>query len=306
MFFFCSKQMMGLWSADCRARQKTVKYQTSAQHSLQVLIPPEITEKKSEMRRRTSLFTFRVLKASLTVEAALSMTMFLLVITVLLSLFSVIHTQVRIQTALELTGDQLMAWPEEASLVTAVLLFQTNLVSSGVDDSVISGGKAGISIGRSTVMGHESVIDLIATYRICLPFVPEGVADIQIIQRSRKRAFGEATFSEQREKDYVYITPSGEVYHESLYCTYIRPVTEEVSYRLISTLRNENGKKYDLCTFCQTKEAVSTVWITRWGDCFHVTSSCRGVWHDVEQVERLEVPDRRACSKCGKQAEKEE
>lgn len=299
MFFFCSKRKTEFRSVDSWARRKKIMYQTSAQHSLQVLIPPGIAERDSGIRGRASLFTFRSLRASLTVEAALSMTLFLLLITALLNFFSVIHTQIRVQTALELTGEQLAAWPEEASLITAEILFQTNLESSGLDVSMILGGKGGLSIGRSSVMGREAIIDLVATYQMRLPLVPEGVADIRVIQRSRKRAFGNVIFPGQEKQDYVYITPSGEVYHENLNCTYIRPVTEEVSYQTISSLRNKNGEAYDRCAFCKTNEPVSTVWVTKWGNCFHVASSCRGLWHNVEQIERSKVMNRRACSKCG-------
>lgn len=281
------------------------------QHSLQVQAPEADDCPDRGGRKEISLFIPRFLKrlpslakikASLTVEAAVAMTLFLFAVVSLLDLFFVIRVQIQVQTALEQTGNQLAALPEEASLVTAELLFREKLSVNHADTSQISGGQSGISLEKSTVMGDRPVIDLVAVYRLKLPFFPEGAAKLTIVQRSRKTAFGEANFLSEEAADYVYVTLKGEVYHESMYCTYIRPVTQTVEFTSIEERRNQNGGKYGPCSFCCTGELLTVVWITEWGDCYHQSEHCRGIWHDVRQILRSEAEEegRRGCSKCAR------
>lgn len=274
-------------------------------HSLQVQAPRIICRQFKIIRKRISLLTStKRVSGSLTVETALAMTVFLLVVTTLLNFFFVFRTQIQVQTALEQTGNQLAALPEEATLLTAVLLFQSHLQIADVDTEMIVGGAEGISLGRSTIMGHEPVIDLIAVYHMKLPFFSEKTLTFNFVQRSRKHAFGEVKSSDAEKADYVYITQNGEVFHESMYCTYLRPKTQEVMYSSIPLLRNEDGAKYEACRYCCDGTKVNTVWITQWGDNYHVSSYCRGLWHQVKQVRKAEVAEMRACSKCGTGEEK--
>lgn len=272
-------------------------------HSLQVQPPRKDDSALPCGRKRISLLTSRSrLNASLTVEAALAMSIFLFVVIALFSFFFVLRTQIQVQTALEQTGNQLVALPEEASLLTASVFFQANLSSTKTDTNLVIGGPEGISLVHSTVMGHEPMIDLVAVYRIRLPFFPEERVQLNMIQRSRKHAFGDANFGGE-QTDYVYITPQGTVCHESMYCTYLRPKTEAVKFIYVSQLRNQNGSRYEACAFCCGEEAADTVWITRWGENYHVSSYCRGLWHQVEQVKRSDVSDMKMCSKCGEETD---
>ncbi len=281
------------------------------QHSLQVQAPEADDCPDCGGRKETSLFISHFskkslllakIKASLTVEAAVAMTLFLFAVVSLLDLFFVIRIQIQVQTALEQTGNQLAALPEEASLGSAVLLFREKLSLNHADTSQISGGANGISLGKSTVMGTRPVIDLVAVYRLKLPFFPESAGKLTIVQRSRKTAFGEANFLSEEAADYVYVTLKGEVYHESMYCTYIRPVTQTVEFASIEQRRNRNGERYGPCSFCCTGEYLAIVWITEWGDCYHQSEHCRGIWHDVRQILRSEAEEegRRGCSKCAR------
>lgn len=275
------------------------------QHSLQVLAPRTACSSDYRSRKGISLPAFKPggvrKKASLTVEAALAMTLFLFAVMSLLGFFSVLRTQIQVQTALEQTGNTLAVLPDEASLAAATLVFQERMAANGVDDTQIAGGSAGVSLLYSTIMGREPIIDLVAVYRVRLPFFPEGTAELNLVQRSRKRSFGDAALiREEKEEDYVYVTPHGTVYHESLYCTYIRPVTRQVTFSQIGDQRNRNGGCYYPCSFCCAGEETAVVWVTDWGDRYHQSEHCRGLWHDVEQVPRSSVGDRKACSKCGK------
>lgn len=275
---------------------------SKAQHSLQVQAP-EITSPDRKDRKGTSLFIFRQrVSGSLTVEAALAISVFLFAVFGMLGFFSLIRTEMQVQCALEQTGNQLAGVPEMASIPAAVLIFQGKLTENGVDTSLIEGGKPGISLSRSTIMGREPTIDLVAVYRMNLPFFPKRIS-INVVQRSRKRAFGESAYLASSETKYVYVTYHGEVYHEDLYCTYIRPKTEKVAISEMSGRRNGSGSIYYACEFCCDEEADVDVWITKWGEAYHLSEHCRGIWHDVERIPMEEAWGKRGCSKCSKNIE---
>ncbi|MBQ8815423.1 MAG: hypothetical protein IJZ85_13120 [Lachnospiraceae bacterium] len=234
-----------------------------AQHSLQVFAPEAECCPDHSGREGTSLFTSAgKLRASLTVEAALAMSVFLFAVLALLSFFFVIRTEVQVQTALEQTGNQLVSLPEGASIASAALIFQEKLLVNRTDTSQIIGGKTGISLAQSSVMGHEPMIDLVAVYRMKLPFFPDAAAELTIVQRSRKRAFGEAAYLTDSSVKYVYITSQGEVYHEDMYCSYIKPKTEKIARSEVEDRRNADGSRYSACDFCGDEPTVSEVWIT--------------------------------------------
>ena len=315
------------WTADASATDPNRYVFNKGQHSLQVQAPEAEScsdrgggkgtslpisgsgenadgHVKPEQTGRTFGYPFLRAKAaaSLTVEAALAMTLFLFTVLILLGIFYVIRTEIQVQTALEQTGNQLAGLPEEASQVSASLLFREKLSVNGTDTSWISGAGGGISLARSTVMGNQPVIDLVAVYRIKVPFFPDNLAEMTVVQRCRKTAFGETEFPSEDEEDDVYITLKGEVYHESMYCTYIRPVTRSVSFAEVGEMRNQDGGRFRPCSFCCTGTPSAIAWITEWGDCYHQSEQCRGLWHDVRQISRSEAVEqgRRACSKCGK------
>lgn len=303
MSFFCIREDLNVSQSSrgtaAAYAKKTKSFLYVCQHSLQVQTPEVEGCPDCHGRKRTSLFiSSKKLKGSLTIEAALAMTLFLFAVLSLISFFFAVRTEIQVQTSLEQTGNQLAGLPETASIISATVLFQEKLLENRVDDSMIKGGQLGISLADSTVMGHEAVIDLVAVYEIDIPFFPGELGELRIIQRSRKKAFGESQFLTAEETEYVYITPKGEVYHESMYCTYIRPVTEEVTLAEAGIRKNKNGESYEKCSFCWTGETVTSVWITQWGDCYHLSDHCRGIWHDVERVSIDEVSDRRGCSKC--------
>ena len=279
---------------------------SKAQHSLQVQAPGIAVSPDHNDRKGASLFIFKQrVGGSLTVEAALAISVFLFAVLGMLGFFFVIRTEIQIQGALEQTGNQLACIPETASLPAAALIFQGKLAEDGVDTSSVVGGQLGISLGRSTIMGHEPIVDLVAVYQMKLPFFPEGIS-ISIVQRSRKRAFGEAAYLSSTETTYVYVTRQGEVYHEDLYCTYIRPKTEAVAISEVSERRNGSGSIYYACELCCDEAADVDVWITRWGEAYHLSEHCRGIWHDVERISIEEAWGMRGCSKCSANIGEEE
>lgn len=97
---------------------------------------------------------------------------------------------------------------------------------------------------------------------------------------------------------YVFITPTGERYHFSEDCTYLKVKLQAVSKESVEELRNADGGIYYACEVCG-REQSETVYLTKWGDCYHSRSDCRAIKKTVLIVPLSQVGGKTACSKCG-------
>ena len=107
-------------------------------------------------------------------------------------------------------------------------------------------------------------------------------------------------FSEKEEKrDVVYVTRSGSVYHESAACTYLNFAVRSVPVEDIAKERNSSGRKYTECERCRGEPHAEIVYMTNSGIRYHWKLRCPAISRDVYEKERSEVEGMRACSRCG-------
>ena len=111
--------------------------------------------------------------------------------------------------------------------------------------------------------------------------------------------------AEEDEKDIVYVTEYGTVYHESRACGYLNVVVRSVDADKISEKRNSSGRKYTLCERCDNREATETVYYSDGGTKYHLVAGCPALKRTVREEfrEEVELP---ACHKCGNRKENEE
>lgn len=148
---------------------------------------------------------------------------------------------------------------------TAVkLLMAEELDTDRINHSCIEGGFSGISFYYSKILAATDYIDLVARYRVkfAIPFF--GLEDMRMIQRVRLRGWTgfqvPARYSmseEDSDVTFVYITDTGTVYHMSETCSHIKLSVREVS-GIPNALRNENGGKYYACEACCGGESGNT------------------------------------------------
>jgi hypothetical protein len=169
-------------------------------------------------------------------------------------------------------------------------------------------GSVAVSLLNSHICEDNDEIDLVADYRMQLPFHLLK-SDWRTFQtRVHTRAFtgvenrgGESIGTEERD---VYITETGRVYHDSLSCTYLKLSISQLKFCDIEAMRNENGGKYKACEKCCKTQILSgqkTIWITNFGDRYHVSRSCSGLKRLIRTIKRSEAGSRTPCSKCGKE-----
>lgn len=203
-------------------------------------------------------------RASLTVEAALICPMFIFVMLFLI---------------------YIIIWFQQAALIQNEIVLQAR-VASVAKTAIISDDNC------------DSVDDITIPKVYTSEYIP-----VTIIQKAVTRPFvGVNKISGDGEETIVYITPNGKVYHYYINCSYISIHPYRIGYNAISYSRNKSGGKYSACEICcrNYEKFHCDVYITSYGNRFHLRKDCTAISHEIMRVRLSEVHDMRACSKCGK------
>lgn len=177
------------------------------------------------------------------------------------------------------------------------------------DNNGIEGGNSGISLIQSKIVDDDSKIKLVVSYKIKNPFDIFGIGKTSVEESFTTRAWlGEDNNSNQdgqEETQIVYITQTGEVYHKDRACTYLNLSIHSVSKSSIPNIRNKSGGKYYKCEYCCTDDSDTygnqDVYVTDYGECYHLNMNCSKLKRTVLEVPIDKVGDRRSCSRCGGQ-----
>lgn len=259
-------------------------------------------------------------EASLTVEAALVLPVFLFGILFFLYFFQVLFLQDSIQSGITEAGKfisryQYLLQEEEVSALTKQLILRQRffeyLDEESINVSCIVGGINGISLGESKIMEKNDEIEITACYVVQFPVPFFGEKRSLIWQKVHTRAFtGKEMKKEQgrhlneteqlQDDTLVYITENGAVYHRNEECTHLRLSITAIEKGELVSARNEGGGKYKSCEKCVKREIEKNeYYITREGDKYHLSLSCSGLKRTVYSVYYSEVKNKQKCSRCG-------
>ena len=271
------------------------------------------------------------LKAAMTLEAALALTLFLLLLTSLCQIFLIMELQLHMQRALEQVSNeaagysyvssQIPMWESESRLLNriqdylltelseeALRLRLVSVLGEGyLERSMIEGGAGGLSLAGSGLLAGDRRIRLTVSYQIRLPLAAAGFQAIELSQRSYRYAWlGDAETErtdgqEEQEEPMVYVTQNGQVYHLTLSCTHLNLSVRSVAPGQIESLRNQNGARYYACEHCRPGGRETVLYITDDGTRYHGTRECGGISRNVTAIPLSQVGDRRPCSRCGQQ-----
>lgn len=276
------------------------------------LSPPESSAQKGD----TGAFFFAPLRGTLTVEAAVVLPLFLMVMIAVLQFGSVMGTASKFGTALSDTGKTMAvaayvtkyggdtkSAPGIAAVALSEAYAQGKVMSQAGDTSMVKNA----NMLLSSFLKEDETIDLVLTYQLRSPFGAVKLPGNFFLQRARVRAWtgrtlpeAEGTDEEETAGEYVYVTETGTVYHEDPDCTHLKLSIRLVDSGSLETLRNSSGGKYHACEKCGDASPQGMVYITNEGNRYHSSLSCSGLKRTVRQVSRDDIGNLRACSKCGK------
>ncbi len=264
--------------------------------------------------------------ASLTVEAAIVLPLFLFFCTNVLWLFEMVRFQSSMLLALHDAGQETASYAflaEEAagaltgeegdlSLPTGAAggaLFSEGFVRNAVAPKLqavhaVAGGTGGISYLQSEYDLARGTVLLAADYQF-RPFVPliapSRISAQTVVYCHLWTGYERAPEGIGDAKDaVVYVTPTGEVYHRDRNCTYLAPSVQQISASRLGEARNSGGGRYYPCEVCHpTRSGI--LFVTRTGNRYHCRMDCPSLKRTANAVTLSWALEHgyRACSKCG-------
>lgn len=276
---------------------------------------------QAEPIKRASSFTSWTFRASITVEAAFALPLFLFFMLHVMSAITMIETQSRLGAALHQTGNRMAfagyvyektagdAIPDGIASVALTEGYARNRIVSYagkdyLEHSAIKNGAAGIFFTGTSIMGKKDIIEICLSYEIEPLFSVMSFDGFFVKQRYYGRAWTgycvEDGISDMTQTDpMVYVTKTGTVYHTNRNCTYLNPSIESIAAEEITERRNQSGAKYYSCELCGGKEKSGVVYITEYGSSYHCDITCSGLKRTIYTIPLSQVGGRGRCSKCG-------
>lgn len=267
-------------------------------------------------------------EASLTIEAALSLTIFMFTVILLAMPMEMLDTQRRIQTALECTARELSQYAYITYRLTegediedmasgidtsglAGLLAEGALkafLSSRIEEAAGKGRINGLNLSGTRISENGEEINLQASYRLCLPFRIFVLDSVPASARSYKRGWtgsrgGRTTVGAgQDEQDImVYVGKTMTRYHMSPNCHYISNDISALLWDNIGGQVSSSGTHYKPCSICGGGAGSgSTVYIMPNGKYYHSRKDCSSISFYVQKVPLAQVKHLGACSYCGR------
>lgn len=270
--------------------------------------------------KRVSSFTSCVLSASMTVEAAIALPLFMFFIIEIMSAMNMIGLQSRLGAALHQMGNELAFYGyihecteknvmiEELMSTALTEIYAKNQIvdyagKEYLDKSCIENGAAGLRFNGTSIMERNDIIDIRISYYAKLLFPILGFDGFEMNQRYYGKAWTgydvQSGISDPNENDpMVYITETGSVYHTNRNCTYLNPSITAIEADAVDGVRNQYGAKYHPCERCVKNIVAGTLYITNQGSSYHTSVTCSGLKRTIYTIPLSQAGGRGKCSKC--------
>lgn len=266
--------------------------------------------------------------ASMSLEAALVLPLFLFAGVVLMMPFRILDVERQMQAIVNSVGEDisrtaylLLGDAEEKDGAAGGIPGADNpladAVRSGFAGTAAAYGyaegmirtKAGrlpvndLSLADSTLLEDGETVELVVRYRMELPFAVFGLAAVERSNRCCLRAWigqeGGAAGEDADEDDdpIVYVGKGSTRYHNSSSCHYLSNRLTTAALSEIENYRNTDGRRYTACTRCGGR-AAGTVYIMPYGEHYHADRDCSAIRAYVRAVRRSSVEHLGPCSYC--------
>lgn len=284
-------------------RQFRIQEQIKKYKSLQVRIP--LVNCFLCGRKRVSF------SASMTVEAAYALPLFLFAGVILMMPLQIMHVERQVQASVEMIGEDISrmlyvapekeqgigVWTEGAVLGYAQAAVRLKLRDLPVED---------LSLLASEFLQDGQTIDLVVDYGMRLPFSMFGLDAVKRRARCYRRGWRgrddmDDQHTENPEDVIVYVGRDSTRYHVSKRCHYLSNDLQTVPAEHIGSYRNSSGKRYRPCSTCgDYRDTGSYVYIMKSGESYHTTAGCPSIRSYATAVLKSEVEYLGACSYCSR------
>lgn len=285
--------------------------------------------------KETSLFISlsKCISGSMTVEAAIILPLFLMVFINLGSAIEMIRLHGNLQVALWNVGNNMCLYGHVSvsldgnladgsesgvevlnEMIDFALSYgyikQEIINSVGeryLEESPLKKGKAGLQFWESEIVpsiSEDDKIKIVLTYEVGpwmeIPYVKGfRMANCYYGRLWTGYDVSKGNEGEQSsEQDVVYVTETGEVYHESLECTHLKLKIQEVTIESLKYVRNEQGRRYTICSLCKNEGLSGNIYIAAEGTAYHYIRECSGLKRTIRTINRSDALGYRPCSRC--------
>lgn len=250
------------------------------------------------LNERASAFTS---KGSITLEAAISATIFFMGVLCLIFLFEIMATETKVKSALTSVAKEVAVETCVNPMIPVSQMekkiaeyigeenFEKNLIAGELDCS------------GSQKYWNTTIMDLSVRYKIEIPVllfrIP--VLSMEEIVRIKGWTGHETKMVDDFENIIVYVTEYGIVYHQDAHCTHLELSLKATKKDRVKQLRNQNGEIYKSCSRCKGDSGDSdSVYVTDYGDKYHFSLDCKDIKRSIYAVSITDIRGMGGCSKC--------
>lgn len=287
-------------------RQFGIKEQIKKYIALQVRIP--LVDCFLYGRKRVSF------SASVTVEAALAVPLFLFAGVILMMPFQILNVERQVQAHVEMVGEKMSQMSYVDAGTIAESDFLTTAAAIGYADMAVRTKLKDLPIDRISLMSSRflqdgETVDLVVDYEMKLPFSVFGLESVARRARCYRRAWvgrdGSSGLNEDGSlrEEIVYVGRDSTRYHTSKQCHYLSNELQTIRFEQIDDSRNILGKRYRPCSRCGDKKPAYSgmiVYIMNAGESYHTTRTCSSIRSYATAVLKSQVVHLGECSYCSR------
>ena len=269
----------------------------------------------SHLCRRRTISHISLRKASLTLEAALALPLFLMACLSIIYLMHILTFQTSIQMQMQKYAHQINthAYIVQNSNTPISAPYVQYICNSGELKKLFHHvytrhGNVSYSLAKTAVDKQKDICNIVITYNIVIPFLPDNILTIPMIQNCQFKLFTgdpeQKNGSVSSKK--VYLTAMGSVYHTNKYCTYLRKYSDLISKNSLQEYEKQSGKKLHLCRSCKKltiTEQNPVLYISSTGNAYHYSRDCYYLTSHIYEYKYEDVKEiYPLCSRCEKTA----
>lgn len=240
-------------------------------------------------------------KGSVTIEAAITITIFLFVTIALSSFLAMVYGQLSIEAkinniSMETSKAKYFVNYDKEDGEKYKQMAEVGYISARIFGDIKNNGKLIYGLNPAQSNMDNGMVDVALSYNVKIPFTSYSW---NVTQRAKTKDWTGTDLVEPGE--IVYITKHGTVYHRSKECKHLIIHINEVSLAQAKLSRNDSGHKYKRCSYCARKNIsdLTSVFITPDGDCYHSSLDCLGLTRSIIEIDIKDVGDKKPCSSCG-------
>lgn len=255
-------------------------------------------------KRVSSFISYPFMKASMTLEAALVLPIFLFAMINVISIMDIMKIKGCMDIAVAECGNEIAIESYGGYVNDMLIPFyikekMCHFLKENLSDKDYQKIEGSIYVTNFTVLDEEDNISFEVHYKLKPMIDMAGLATINL----KTNYYGHKWIGYKRQEEaeqMVFLSNTASVYHLDKNCKYLNVTIIEIPYLNLEIYRNNSGEKYRACNFCNTHKEGSVVYITPEGYGYHTIKNCIGLTRSVYTVPLSQVKTKKVCVGCKK------